>query len=96
MPPPPTNHIMPDDIDVEWFGYHWSVIDVIHQSALVATPYEEDGGYLEWYYHVSHPRLVPPPRDALREVPVPTYEVEPAGLGSCYYFASSLSDPSWF
>ncbi|KAI5395778.1 hypothetical protein KIW84_062093 [Lathyrus oleraceus] len=37
-------------------------------------------GYLEWYYCVSHPRLVPPHRDDPREVPV--YDVGP-------------SDPDW-
>ncbi|CAK8543737.1 unnamed protein product [Lathyrus sativus] len=42
-----------------------------------------DDGYLEWYYRVSHPRLLPPPyHDAPIEMPVPVYEAGP-------------SDPSW-
>lgn len=29
---------------------------------------------MDWYYKVSHPRLVAPPPDEVREVPVPFYD----------------------
>ncbi|KAI5390181.1 hypothetical protein KIW84_075485 [Lathyrus oleraceus] len=59
-----------------------SVVVVIGSSTVATTPSEVEDGYLEWYYRVSHPRLVPPHRDAPREVPVPVYDVGP-------------SDPDW-
>jgi hypothetical protein len=74
--------MMATDIDVDWISYHQSVIAVIVPSIVATTPSDVEDGYLEWYYRVSHPRLVPPHRDAPREVPVPVYDAGP-------------SDPDW-
>ena len=82
VPSPPLDCMMATDIDVDWISYHQSVVDVIGSSSVATTPSEVVDGYLEWYYRVSHPRLVPPHRDAPREVPVPVYDVGP-------------SDPDW-
>ncbi|KAI5423602.1 hypothetical protein KIW84_046510 [Lathyrus oleraceus] len=62
--------------------YRASVIAVIRPTTLATTPSDVEDGYLEWYYCVSHPRLVPPHRDDPREVPVPVYDAGP-------------SDPDW-
>ncbi|KAI5416838.1 hypothetical protein KIW84_041734 [Lathyrus oleraceus] len=82
VPSPPLDCMMATDIDVDWISYHQSVIVVIGSSTVATTPYEVEDGYLEWYYRVSHPRLVPPHRDAPREVSVPVYDAGP-------------SDPDW-
>ncbi|XP_050877992.1 protein MAIN-LIKE 1 [Lathyrus oleraceus] len=82
VPSPPLDCMMATDIDVDWISYHQSVVDVIGSSSVATTPSEVVYGYLEWYYRVSHPRLVPPHRDAPREVPVPVYDAGP-------------SDPDW-
>ncbi|KAI5434449.1 hypothetical protein KIW84_021333 [Lathyrus oleraceus] len=82
VPSPPLDCMMATDIDVDWISYHQSVVDVIGSSSVATTPSEVVDGYLEWYYRVSHPRLVPPHRDAPREVPVPVYDAGP-------------SDPDW-
>ncbi|XP_050899612.1 protein MAINTENANCE OF MERISTEMS [Lathyrus oleraceus] len=82
VPSPPLDCMMATDIDVDWISYHQSVVDVIGSSSVATTPSEVEDGYLEWYYRVSHPRLVPPHRDAPREVPVPVYDAGP-------------SDPDW-
>ncbi|CAK8536887.1 unnamed protein product [Lathyrus sativus] len=83
IPHPPLDHTMAGDIDVDWISYHQSIQNVIRPTAPATTPYETDDGYLEWYYRVSHPRLVPPPyHDVPVEMPVPVYEAGP-------------SDPSW-
>ena len=82
VPSPPLDCMMATDIDVDWISYHQSVVDVIGSSSVATTPSEVVDGYLEWYYCVSHPRLVPPHRDAPREVPVPVYDAGP-------------SDPDW-
>lgn len=55
---------------------------MIRPTILGTIQSDTDVGYMKWYYHVSHPRLVPPLRDAPREVLVLVYEVGP-------------SDPSW-
>ncbi|KAI5396362.1 hypothetical protein KIW84_062532 [Lathyrus oleraceus] len=82
VPSPPLDCMMATDIDVDWISYHQSVIAVIGSSTVATTPSDAVDGYLEWYYCVSHPRLVPPHRDAPREVPVPVYDAGP-------------SDPDW-
>ncbi|KAI5435190.1 hypothetical protein KIW84_021854 [Lathyrus oleraceus] len=82
VPSPPLDCMMAIDIDVDWIGYHQSVIAVIRPTTLATTPSNVEDGYLEWYYCVSHPRLVPPHRDDPREVPVPVYDAGP-------------SDPDW-
>ncbi|KAI5401504.1 hypothetical protein KIW84_066105 [Lathyrus oleraceus] len=82
VPSPPLDCMMATDIDVDWISYHQSVIAVIDSSTVATTPSDAVDGYLEWYYCVSHPRLVPPHRDAPREVPVPVYDAGP-------------SDPDW-
>ncbi|KAI5409788.1 hypothetical protein KIW84_055299 [Lathyrus oleraceus] len=82
VPSPPLDCMMATDIDVDWISYHQSVVDVIGSSSVATTPSEVVDGYLEWYYRVSHPRLVPPHRDAPREVPVPVCDAGP-------------SDPDW-
>lgn len=69
-----------NDIDVEWIGYHTIVRDVIHPTIVVTTPYDINVTYLEWYYRVSHPRLVSPRQDAPREVPIHVYEAGPSYL----------------
>ncbi|XP_058759275.1 protein MAIN-LIKE 2-like [Vicia villosa] len=51
-----------------------SVVDVVRDTAPVRYPYETVVGYLQWYYRVSHPQLVPPPPRARREVPVPVFD----------------------
>lgn len=71
---PPPDYMMVDDINVEWIGYHQSVVSVICPTSLTITPFDTDDGYLEWYYRISHPCLVPPHRDMPREVPVHVYE----------------------
>ncbi|XP_050892978.1 protein MAINTENANCE OF MERISTEMS [Lathyrus oleraceus] len=82
VPSPPLDCMMATDIDVDWISYHQSVVAVIGSSTVATTPSEVEDGYLEWYYRVSHPRLVPPHRDAPRDVPVPVYDAGP-------------SDPDW-
>ncbi|KAI5389248.1 hypothetical protein KIW84_074779 [Lathyrus oleraceus] len=82
VPSPPLDCMMATDIDVDWISYHQSVVAVIDSSTVATTPSEVEDGYLEWYYRVSHPRLVPPHRDAPRDVPVPVYDAGP-------------SDPDW-
>lgn len=74
--------MMADDIDVEWIGYHQSVVVVIRPTSLATTLSDTNDGYLKWYFRVLHPRLVPPHCDAPREVSVPIYEARP-------------SDPNW-
>lgn len=37
-------------------------------------PYETNDDYLTWYYTVSHPQLIAPPRDLVREVSIPVYD----------------------
>ena len=58
------------------------ILMLIGLVTLATTPSDIEDGYLEWYYCVSHPRLVPPHRDESREVSVPVYDVGP-------------SDPNW-
>ncbi|KAI5435105.1 hypothetical protein KIW84_021798 [Lathyrus oleraceus] len=82
VPSPPLDCMMATNIDVDWISYHQSVIAVIGPSTVATTPSDVEDGYLEWYYRVSHPRLVPPHRDDPREVPVSVYDVGP-------------SDPDW-
>ncbi|KAI5390400.1 hypothetical protein KIW84_075643 [Lathyrus oleraceus] len=82
VPSPPLDCMMATDIDVDWIGHHQSVIAVIRPTTLATTPSDVEDGYLEWYYCVSHPQLVPPHRDDPREVPVPVYDSGP-------------SDPDW-
>ncbi|KAI5405223.1 hypothetical protein KIW84_052121 [Lathyrus oleraceus] len=82
VPSPPLDCMMATDIDVDWISYHQSVIAMIGPSTLATTPSDVEDGYLEWYYCVSHPRLVPPHRDDPREVPVPIYD-------------AGSSDPDW-
>ncbi|CAK8562442.1 unnamed protein product [Lathyrus sativus] len=78
VPHPPLDSRMAGDIDVDWISYHQSVQDVICPTAPATTPYETDDGYLEWYYRVLHPRLVPPSVDATTEMSVHVYEAEPS------------------
>ncbi|KAI5426129.1 hypothetical protein KIW84_031812 [Lathyrus oleraceus] len=78
VPSPPLDCIMATNIDVDWIGYHQSVIAVIRPTTLATTPSDVEDGYLEWYYCVSHPQLVPPHRDDPREVPVPVYDTGPS------------------
>ncbi|KAI5417738.1 hypothetical protein KIW84_042377 [Lathyrus oleraceus] len=82
VPSPPLDCMMATDIDVDWIGYHQSVIAVIRPTTLATTPSDVEDGYLEWYYCVSHPRLVSPHHDDPREVPVLVYDAGP-------------SDPDW-
>ncbi|KAI5443070.1 hypothetical protein KIW84_011920 [Lathyrus oleraceus] len=82
VPSPPLDCMMATNIDVDWISYHHSIIAVIGPSTLTTTPFDVEDGYLEWYYCVSHPRLVPPHRDDPREVPIPVYDAGP-------------SDPDW-
>ncbi|CAK8533709.1 unnamed protein product [Lathyrus sativus] len=79
-PPPPPDYMMADDIDVDWIGYHHSVFTVIRPTSLTTTPSEIDYGYLEWYYRVSHPRLIPPRYDTPREIWVSLYDARPFDL----------------
>lgn len=55
---------------------------MISPTTLATTSSDTNDGYLEWYYCVSHPCLVPLIRDAPREVPIHVYKAE-------------SSDPSW-
>lgn len=77
VPPSPPSCMMANDIDIdiEWISHHQSIVVVIRSTALATTPSDIDDGYMEWYYCVSHPRLVPPHCDTPREVLVPVYEV---------------------
>jgi len=72
-PPPPDRHAF--DVGAEWIDYHSSVHRVIGGASLVTYPYEVTNTYMEWYYRVSHPRLIRPNEDPHRPVPVPTYRV---------------------
>ncbi|XP_050877346.1 uncharacterized protein LOC127081103 [Lathyrus oleraceus] len=82
VPSTPLDWMMATDIDVDWIGYHQSVIVVTHPTTMATISSDIEDGYLEWYYCVSHPRLAPPHRDEPREVPVPVYD-------------AGLSDPYW-
>ncbi|XP_058760152.1 protein MAIN-LIKE 1-like [Vicia villosa] len=77
-PAPPADTLSNDEIAVEWIGYHQSVTDVIRGTEAVGYPHETVDGYLEWYYRVSHPQVVPPPPSERREVPVPVFDAGPA------------------
>lgn len=68
-PSPPPDYT--NDIDVEWIGFYESLIVVFRPTLEVTTSFETGNGYSEWYYCVSHPRLVPSPRNAPWEVSVP-------------------------
>ncbi|XP_058742850.1 protein MAIN-LIKE 1-like [Vicia villosa] len=59
IPPPPPD-CNTHDVDVKWITYHSSVLDVIRLTDVANIPYDASVGYLEWYYRVSHPRLIPP------------------------------------
>ncbi|KAI5384529.1 hypothetical protein KIW84_071506, partial [Lathyrus oleraceus] len=64
---PPLDCMMANDIDVDWVGYHQSVLAVIRPT-LATTISDIEDGYLEWYYCVSHPRLISSHSDEPREV----------------------------
>lgn len=92
--------MMDDDIDVEWIGYHHNADYMIRPTTLVTTPYDIYVRCLELYYRVSHPRLLPPHQDALREVSVPSTCLQSLTilfeLGSYFYLAYHyllLADP---
>ena len=72
IPRPPTD-IIEADVDVNWIGYDQSVVDVVGHTTAVTFSSETVENYLDWYYRVSHPRLVPPPVDEPRQVPVPQF-----------------------
>ncbi|XP_058741642.1 protein MAIN-LIKE 1-like [Vicia villosa] len=77
-PAPPADTLSNDEIAVEWIAYVQSVTNVIRDTQPVGYPHETVDGYLEWYYRVSHPQVVPPPPSARREVAVPVFEAGPA------------------
>lgn len=70
---------MTHDADIEWIGYHTSILVVIHMVEVVTTPYYIDVENIEWYYHVSPPWLVSPRQDDPREVSVLVYDAGPSG-----------------
>lgn len=72
-PPPPDPHTF--NVDAEWINYHSSVCRVIEGALSVTYPFEVTETYMEWYYNVSHPRLICPADDPHRPVPVPVYSV---------------------
>ncbi|XP_050889989.1 protein MAIN-LIKE 1-like [Lathyrus oleraceus] len=78
LPPPPDVDTL--DVDVEWITYHASMMDVIRLTVSAATSYDVAVDYLDWYYMVSHPRLVPPPRREMRQVLVHAYDERPSDL----------------
>lgn len=43
-------------------------------TVFTTTPYDVVPDYLDWYYRVSHPRLVPPPRGKVGHVSIPIYD----------------------
>ncbi|KAI5408767.1 hypothetical protein KIW84_054559 [Lathyrus oleraceus] len=47
VPSPPLDFMMATDIDVDWIGYHQSVIVVIRPTTLATTPSDVENGYLE-------------------------------------------------
>ncbi|XP_058733506.1 protein MAIN-LIKE 1-like [Vicia villosa] len=77
-PAPPADTLSNDEIAVEWIAYVQSVSDVIRDTEPVGYPHETVDRYLEWYYRVSHPQVVPPPPNARREVPVHVFDAGPA------------------
>ena len=77
IPRSPTD-IIEADVDVNWIGYDQSVVDVVGHTTAVTFPSETVENYLDWYYRVSHPRLVPPPVDEPRQVPVPQFATGPS------------------
>ncbi|XP_050889896.1 uncharacterized protein LOC127095220 [Lathyrus oleraceus] len=68
VPSPPPDCRMDNDTNVDWIGYHQSILVVIRPTKLATTPSDIEDGYLDSYYCVSHPRLVPPHHDEPREV----------------------------
>jgi hypothetical protein len=83
VPSPPLDCMMATDTDIDWIGYHQSVIVMIRLTTLATTPSDIEDGYLEWYYCVSHLCLAPPHRDEPREVPVPVYDAGPFDPNCC-------------
>ena len=51
---------------------------MVGHTADVTFPSGTMANYLDWYYRVSHPRLVPPPVDEPRQVPVPQFATGPS------------------
>ncbi|XP_050895975.1 protein MAINTENANCE OF MERISTEMS-like [Lathyrus oleraceus] len=47
VPSPPHDCMMANDIDVDWIGYHQSVLAVIRPTTLATTPSDIKDGYLE-------------------------------------------------
>lgn len=66
------------DVDFEGITYHVSVMEVICSDIFAETPCDVVVDYLDWYYKVSHPRLVPPPWGKVRHVTIPDYDTGPS------------------
>lgn len=75
-PPPPDSNTL--DEDFEWIAYHVSVMKVIRPTIFAITPYDVDVDYLDCYYIMSHPRLVPPPMGEVRQIMIPIYDEGPS------------------
>ena len=65
------------DVDIDWLSYVQGVLDVIRDAVFAVRPYDVVDEYMGWYYMVSHPRLVAPPENEEREIPVPVYAEGP-------------------
>ncbi|XP_050888683.1 uncharacterized protein LOC127093823 [Lathyrus oleraceus] len=61
------------DVDFEWIAYHVSMIELICPTIFATASYDVVDDYLDWYYRVSHPHLVPPHRGEVRHVLIPIY-----------------------
>lgn len=77
IPSPPPN-VDTLDADDEWIVYDASMMDITCLAVFATTPYDMVADYLDWYYRVSHPRLVPPPRGEVRQVSDPVYNKGPS------------------
>nr|XP_027190345.1 uncharacterized protein LOC105852041 [Cicer arietinum] len=47
------------DVDVEWSMYRNSVRSLRARLHPAAYPHECVEGYIQWYYRISHPRMIP-------------------------------------
>lgn len=49
-------------------------MDVVRPTFFATTPYDVVTDYLDWHHWVSQPRLVPPHRGEVRQVPTLVYD----------------------
>ncbi|XP_073222330.1 uncharacterized protein [Cicer arietinum] len=57
--PPTPPMLVARDVDVEWSMYRNSVRSLRARLHPAAYPHECVEGYIQWYYRISHPRMIP-------------------------------------